>query len=118
VVQWLLVGFVVSGALAVIPPVGSTPGRVLVLAGALLLLTLGIAGYLATHTGAGPVEAVALAWDPPVPFRWTYVAVQGGGSLVGWLLGASIGPGTVAVVVLLGPAVDLVLRRAPVLQRG
>ena len=58
----------------------------------------------------GPGEAAALAWDPPVPFKWSYSAVQGGGALVGWLLGAAIGPGTVAVVLLLGPAVDLAAR--------
>jgi hypothetical protein len=45
-----------------------------------------------------------------VPFKWSYSAVQGGGALVGWLLGAAIGPGTLAVVLLLGPAVDLAAR--------
>jgi hypothetical protein len=29
---------------------------------------------------------------------------------VGWLLGATIGPGTLAVIFLLGPAVDLTSR--------
>ena len=53
----------------------------------------------------------ALAFDPPVPFRWSYSVLQGGGALVGWLLGAAIGPGTVLVIFLLGPAVDLVSRR-------
>jgi uncharacterized membrane protein YczE len=36
--------------------------------------------------------------------------VQGGGAVVGWLLGAAIGPGTLAVVFLLGPSVDLAAR--------
>jgi uncharacterized membrane protein YczE len=35
----------------------------------------------------------------------------GGGALAGWLLGAAIGPGTVLVIFLLGPAVDLVATR-------
>jgi len=45
-----------------------------------------------------------------VPVKWSYSVVQGGGAVVGWLLGAAIGPGTVAVVLLLGPAVDLAAR--------
>jgi hypothetical protein len=42
-----------------------------------------------------------------VPFAWSYSLVQGGGALVGWQLGAAIGPGTVAVIFLLGPVVAL-----------
>jgi uncharacterized membrane protein YczE len=45
-----------------------------------------------------------------VPFKWSYSVVQGGGAVVGWLLGATIGLGTVAVIVLLGPGVDLASR--------
>ena len=71
------------------------------------VLALGIAVYLGSNTGAGPAEAAALAWDPPVPFRWSYSLVQGGGALGGWLLGATIGVGTIAVIVALGPLVDL-----------
>ena len=74
------------------------------------ILALGISLYLGTKLGAGPAEAPALAWDPPVPFKWSYSAVQGGGALFGWLLGAPIGAGTVAVILLLGPVVDLTAR--------
>ena len=74
---------------------------------AVLSLALGIAAYLGTRWGAGPAEAAAQAWDPPLPFRWSYTVLQASGALVGWLLGAAIGPGTVAVVVLLGTLVDL-----------
>ena len=77
------------------------------------VLALGVAGYLGSATGAGPTEAAALAFDPPVPFRWSYTAVQCGGAVVGWLLGAAIGPGTLLVIALLGPAVDLLSRRVP-----
>ena len=66
--------------------------------------------YLDSKLGAGPAEGAALAWDPPVPFAWSYSAVQGGGALVGWQLGAAIGPGTIAVILLLGPGVALVGR--------
>ena len=74
------------------------------------MLAVGIAAYLGSQTGAGPGEAAALAWDPPVAFKWSYSLVQGGGALAGWLLGATIGLGTLAVIFLLGPAVDLASR--------
>ena len=111
VVQPVVVGFTVSATMDLIP----APDQ-LALRGALLVLAFpvvaaGVAGYLGSGTGAGPTEAAALAWDPPVPFRWSYSIVQGGGALVGWMLGAAIGPGTLLVVLLLGPAVDHLSRR-------
>jgi uncharacterized membrane protein YczE len=45
-----------------------------------------------------------------VRFKWSYSVAQGGGALIGWLLGATIGAGTIAVILLLGPAVDLAAR--------
>ncbi|MGH3372730.1 MAG: hypothetical protein ACRDPR_22315 [Nocardioidaceae bacterium] len=117
VVQWFLVGLVISAVMAVVPEVSSTGGRAALLVPALALITLGVAGYLATATGAGPAEAMALAWDPPLPFRWSYNLVQAGGALGGWLLGAAVGPATVLVFLLLGPAVDLCRRVLPALER-
>lgn len=109
-VQLVVVGVTVTVLLSVLTTPGGLLGRVGLLALAFPVLALGIAAYLGSQTGAGPAEAAALAWDPPVPFRWGYSLVQGGGALVGWLLGATIGPGTLAVIVLLGPAVDLTSR--------
>lgn len=111
VVQPVVVGFTVSTAMSVIDEPDHLVLRGLFLVLAFPVVAAGVAGYLGSGTGAGPTEAAALAWDPPVPFRWSYSAVQGGGALVGWLLGADIGPGTVLVIFLLGPAVDLLSRR-------
>jgi uncharacterized membrane protein YczE len=113
IVQPVLVGFVISGLLALVPAPGGLVPRALLLVAAFPLLVLGVAGYLGSGTGAGPSEAAALAWDPPVPFRWSYSVLQGGGALLGWLLGAAVGPGTLLVIFLLGPAVDLAARRFP-----
>ena len=110
VVQVVLVGATVSVLLDLLDTPSGLAAQFLLLAAAFPVLAAGIAVYLGSHTGAGPAEAAALAWDPPVAFRWSYSAVQGGGALLGWLLGATIGLGTIAVIVLLGPAVDLVSR--------
>lgn len=110
VVQIVVVGFTVSAVLDALDTPDPWMARTTLLVVAFPILALGIAAYLGSNLGAGPAEAAALAWDPPVPFKWSYSAVQGGGAVIGWLLGAAIGPGTLAVVFLLGPAVDLAAR--------
>ena len=110
IVQIGVVGFTVSFLLPVLDTPESLVGQSVLLIAAFPVLALGIAVYLGTHLGAGPAEAAALAWDPPVPFRWSYGAVQGLSALVGWLLGATIGPGTLAVILVLGPVVALFSR--------
>lgn len=110
VVQIVVVGVTVSVLLDVLETPDALVGRALLLVAAFPVLSLGIAAYLGSQLGAGPAEGAALAWDPPVPFRWSYSAVQGGGALVGWLLGATLGAGTIAVILLLGPGVDLASR--------
>jgi uncharacterized membrane protein YczE len=114
VVQPVVVGVTVSALLALFDGPHPIGARAVLLVLAFPVLVVGVAGYLSSGTGAGPTEAAALAFDPPVPFRWSYSAVQGGGALVGWLLGAAIGPGTLLVIFLLGPCVDLLSARVPV----
>ncbi len=111
IVQPVVVGATITGALAVVDEPHALLLRALLLVAAVPVLVVGVAGYLGSGAGAGPSEAVALAFDPPVPFRWSYSVLQGGGAVAGWLLGAAIGPGTLLVIFLLGPAVDLVSRR-------
>jgi len=110
VIQVLVVGGVVTWLLDVLDTPDAMSARVALLVAAMPVLAVGIAGYLGSHLGAAPIEAAGLAWDPPVPFRWSYSAVQGGGAVIGWLMGATLGVGTVAVIVLLGPMVDLASR--------
>ena len=110
VVQVVLVGVVVSVVLDLLATPDHVVWRAVLLAAAFPVLAVGIALYLGSHTGAGPAEAAALAWDPPIAFRWSYSLVQGGGAIGGWLLGATLGIGTLAVIFLLGPAVDLTAR--------
>lgn len=115
-VQWFLVGTVISYGLDVVPDIESMAVRFLALCAALVLMSIGVAGYLASDTGAGPAEAMALSWDPPLPFRWSYSILQAVAAVLGWLMGASAGLGTVLVFVLMGPAVDLVRRRWTILE--
>jgi uncharacterized membrane protein YczE len=109
VLQPVVVGFVVSLMLDVLPGPASYGTRWLEFVAGFAVVCLGVAGYLAADLGAGPTEAAALAWDPPVPFRWSYTVVQLVGASVGWLLGASIGLGTLLVIAFIGPVVARLL---------
>jgi len=118
IVQPLIVGFVVNAILDTVDTPHALVWRAVMLAAAATLMAIGVATYLSTELGAGPVEAAARAFDPPVPFRWSYGIVQGGGALAGWRLGAPIGVGTLIVVFGLGPAVHLLMKRgSPAAQR-
>ena len=108
-VQAVLVGYVVAWAMPLLPSPDGLALRWVELAAGFVVVCVGVAGYLATDLGAGPAEGAALAFDPPVPFRWSYTVVQVVGAVVGWLCGASLGPGTVLVALLVGPAVDRLL---------
>jgi uncharacterized protein len=114
VTQPVVVGVVVALLLPLLPTPASLALRWAELVVGFAVLCVGVAGYLAVDLGAGPTEVAALAWDPPVPFRWSYAAVQVVGAASGWLMGASLGLGTVLVVVLIGPVVD---RLMPLLGR-
>ena len=115
VVQPVYVGLVINGVL-LLPSPGSLAARIVLLVAAFPVLVIGVSGYLGSGAGAGPFEAAALAFDPPVPFRWSYSLLQGSSALAGWLLGAAFGVGTALVIFLLGPAVDLVSSRVRLLD--
>lgn len=109
-VQILLVGTTVSVVIELFATPSGLPARIGLVLLAMPVLALGIAAYLGANLGAGPIEAAGLAWDPPIPFRWSYSAVQLLGAFIGWLLGGTIGLTTIIVIALLGPLVDLTSR--------
>ncbi|MCW3041193.1 MAG: hypothetical protein JWM31_3098 [Solirubrobacterales bacterium] len=117
IAQPVLVGVSVSIGLGLLSAPDGTVARVTLLLLALPTLCVGVAGYLGSGTGAAPAEALALSYDPPMPFRWGYSLVQFGGGLVGWALGASVGVGTFVAILMLGPVVDGLLLRAGTLDR-
>ena len=110
VVQTVVVGATVSAVMPLLPTPDDLVPRFVELVVAFVLVSLGVAGYLASHTGAGPAEAAAISFDPPLPFKWSYTVLQAVGALAGWALGAAVGPGTLVVSLFVGPTVDLLTR--------
>jgi uncharacterized protein len=106
VVQTVGVGATINVVLPLLPGPESLPLRGLEVALGLLVLAVGVAGYLAVDLGAGPAEAAAQAFEPGVPFGWSYTILQVTGMFVGWLLGADVGIATLLVALLIGPMVE------------
>lgn len=112
VCQLVVVGLSVSAFLTVMPTPDDLSARIGMFAVGYVVLCIGVAAYLATDLGAGPTEAAALAFDPPVPFKWSYTIFQGLCVLVGWLCGATVGIGTLILAAGIGWSID---RLMPVL---
>lgn len=109
-VQPLFIGVVVTAMLRWVPELDSLALRWFQFGVGVVLVALGIAIYLAARAGAGPVEAPALAFDPPIPFKWGYGIMQLTCVLVGGLLGADVGLGTLIALPFLGPMANFFQR--------
>lgn len=106
VIQPLVVGSTIGALLPWAPRPESVGARWLEFAVGFAIICVGVAGYLSADLGIGPTEAPSIAFDPPVPFRWSYTAVQAAGCLLGFACGADVGLGTLLVVFGIGPVVD------------
>lgn len=106
----VVVGLSVNGVLECLSTPASLLARSSLLASGVLVLALGVTGYLDAQLGSGPFEAATFALHP-VPFRLAYNGLQALGALSGWALGADVGIGTVVVVLGIGPLVHALRRR-------
>ena len=87
--------------------------RVVELAASLVLLSLASALYYSADQGVSPYDAVALilADRTDVPFRFCRICTDSVCVLIGFILGATLGVGTIATALCMGPLVDLFIRR-------
>ena len=87
--------------------------RVVELTASLVLLSLASALYYTADQGVSPYDAVALilADRTGVPFRFCRIGTDSVCVLVGFVLGATLGVGTIATALCMGPLVDLFIRR-------
>lgn len=119
----LVVGTVMQGALEIIPPVKGFVWGVLVFLLGIAAIAVASAVYIGTRFGPGPRDGLMtglharLGW----PIWLCRFIVEGTVLLTGWLLGGTVGLGTVLFAALIGPAVHLAMdlsarwetRRAP-----
>ncbi|MCW2529304.1 MAG: conserved rane protein of unknown function [Pseudonocardiales bacterium] len=108
----IMVGAVFDLVLPVIPVPHLVVARVAMLVGAIALCGLATGMYISVGWGAGPRDGlmVGLARRTGVSVRITRTALELTVLVAGWLLGGSVGIGTVVFALSIGPASQLALR--------
>lgn len=107
----LLVGTSMQFALWVIPPISGLVAQFAVLLGGIVVVALASGLYIGAHFGPGPRDGLMTGmhrrWGWPI---WTCRAlVELSVLLIGWLLGGTVGIGTVLFAFLIGPLVHVAL---------
>lgn len=116
VCNMVLIGFWLDRVLAsnLVPDAAQAPGavRLGMVALALVLFGIGSGAYIAPRLGAGPRDSfmLAIASRTGRPIALVRAAIEGSACAVGFVLGGSVGVGTVATALLIGPSVQLGLR--------
>nr|WP_315267094.1 hypothetical protein [Microbacterium lemovicicum] len=107
----LLVGTTMQIVLGVIPPVAGLVAQLLVLVAGILLVAVASGLYIGAHFGPGPRDGLMtgmharLGW----PVWLCRLTVEATVLALGWLLGGTVGIGTVLFAVSIGPLVHLAL---------
>lgn len=106
-----LIGTSTNLALAVLPPAESVPVQLAALAAGLGLIALGSALYLAADLGPGPRDGLMTGLHHR--FGWSIrrarTAIELGVLVLGFLAGGTIGLGTVAFALGMGPLIQAAL---------
>lgn len=80
-----------------------------------ILFGLGTGMYLLTNAGAGAYECLMVLTTQKLKLSTTAgrILLDGSFMLAGFLLGGPVGVGTILIVVLLGPVLDLTMKQLP-----
>src|SRR5207237_5461819 len=111
-VNALLVGACVDGALALLPTAPTVAFGVAYEAAGLLCFGLGSGLYLSAELGSGPRDSLMLALARRRPFTvgWARAALEVGALGAGVLLGGQAGIGTLTYALAIGPVANWSVR--------
>jgi uncharacterized membrane protein YczE len=111
VINALLVGPSAEVGLAVLGEPTALWARVLLFTGGLVLLAAATGLYLGARMGPGPRDGLmtGLHARSGAPVWLVRTVIEGTVLALGWLLGGSVGLGTVAFALLIGPLITLFL---------
>nr|WP_221376085.1 hypothetical protein [Actinoplanes polyasparticus] len=108
----VVVGFAVDAALHVLPAGGTIPARVCYLVGGILLNGLATGLYIGSRFGSGPRDGLMtgiVGRFPRLSVRLVRTSIELLVLGVGFLLGGTVGIGTVAYALAIGPLVQVFL---------
>jgi uncharacterized membrane protein YczE len=112
VINTLTVGLVADATLAVVPDVHAMVVRVPMFVVALLAFGLGGGLYIGAGLGPGPRDGLMTAITKRGYRLWKVrTAIECSALVAGFLLGGSVGVGTVVIALTLGPLTHFALRR-------
>ena len=108
----LVVGLAMNATLALLPVQHGLPARVATLVGAVLLCGLATGMYITAGFGPGPRDGLmtGIARRTGRSIRLSRTVVELTVLLAGWLLGGTVGVGTVIFALTIGPLAQLFLR--------
>jgi uncharacterized membrane protein YczE len=111
VLNVLLVGPSAEVGLAILTEPDPLWGRIMLFTGGLALLAVASGLYIGARLGPGPRDGLmtGLHHRFSLPIWLVRTAIEGTVLLLGWLLGGSVGLGTVAFALLIGPMINLTL---------
>lgn len=105
----VLIAAAIEITLPWLPAVDGVVLRLLQTVGGILLVGLGSGIYLVAHLGAGPRDGLMTGLQrlSGLPIAWVRTAIEVTVVAIGWLLGGTVGVGTLMFALLIGPAVAL-----------
>jgi uncharacterized membrane protein YczE len=109
----VVIGVAVDAALAVVPAPSSLVWRVGLLVAGVLLNAVATAAYIGVHLGPGPRDGLmtGLVRRTGGSVRLVRTSIEVAVVATGWLLGGTLGIGTVVYAVAIGPLVQVLLPR-------
>jgi uncharacterized membrane protein YczE len=109
----VVIGVAVDAALAAVPPPSALPLRVGLLVAGVLLNSVATAAYIGVHLGPGPRDGLmtGLVRRTGWSVRLVRTSIEVAVVATGWLLGGTLGLGTVLYAVAIGPLVQVLLPR-------
>lgn len=107
----LLVGTSIQIVLGIVPPVAGFVAQLATLLAGILLVALASGLYIGAHFGPGPRDGLMTGMNARLgwPIWLCRALVELSVLLVGWLLGGTVGIGTVLFAALIGPLVHVAL---------
>lgn len=106
-----LVGTSIQATVWLVPPIDGLLPRVSMLGAGVVLVAIASGLYIGAHFGPGPRDGLMTGLHARfgVPIWLARLSVEGTVLVLGWMLGGTVGVGTVVFAVCIGPLVHIAL---------
>ena len=108
----IVIGLSIDATLLILDDVATTLLQWVYMLGGIVIVGLGSGIYIGVRLGPGPRDGLMTGLaERGLSVRVARLGIEGSVLVIGWLLGGTIGIGTVAFTVLIGPIVQFFLER-------